>query len=151
MRYIDAIYLHCSATPEGRDFTVEDIRGWHVKERGWSDIGFHFVIYRDGTVAEGRPLEKIGAHVTNYNAHSIGICYVGGVDAVTKKAKDTRTWEQKESLFYLCFEMMERFNLGLEDIHCHNEVAKKECPSFKIADFRREYLKWYEKNAELLG
>ena len=82
MREINKIIIHCSATPEGQDFTVQQIRQWHTtpkpKGNGWSDIGYHFVIYRDGSVHKGRPLEQIGAHTLGYNANSIGICYIGG-------------------------------------------------------------------------
>ncbi len=76
MRQITEIILHCSDTVEGRDYTVEDIDRWH-KNRGWRSIGYHYVIYRDGTVHEGRPLKQIGAHCKGHNYHSIGICYIG--------------------------------------------------------------------------
>ena len=66
MRPIDTIIVHCSATPEGRDVSVSEIRKWH-KARGWSDIGYHFVITLDGTMNVGRPIEKIGAHAKGYN------------------------------------------------------------------------------------
>ena len=74
MRHINEIIIHCSATPEGRDYTVADIDRWH-KARGWRGIGYHYVIYRDGSVHAGRPVEQIGAHCTGHNANSIGICY----------------------------------------------------------------------------
>ena len=88
MRQINDIIVHCSATKEGRDYTVADIDRWH-KARGWRCIGYHYVIYRDGSVHAGRPVEQIGAHVTNHNANSIGICYIGGLDA-SGNPKDTR-------------------------------------------------------------
>lgn len=99
MRRIDTIVVHCSATREGKDYTVEDIRRWH-KDRGYSDIGYHYVVYRDGSIHEGRPLELPGAHVKGHNARSIGICYVGGLDS-NVKSKDTRTPQQKASLLSL--------------------------------------------------
>ena len=89
MRKINDIILHCSATKEGRDFTVADIDRWH-KARGWRCIGYHFVVYRDGTVHPGRPVEQIGAHTSNHNARSIGICYVGGLDTSGKPNPRTR-------------------------------------------------------------
>ena len=61
MRHLDKIILHCSATREGQHITVDTMREWHLK-RGWSDIGYHYVIYIDGSVHEGRPIEKTGAH-----------------------------------------------------------------------------------------
>lgn len=99
MRRIDTIVVHCSATREGKDYTVKDIRRWH-KDRGYSDIGYHYVVYRDGSIHEGRPLELPGAHVKGHNARSIGICYVGGLDS-NGKSKDTRTPQQKASLLSL--------------------------------------------------
>jgi N-acetylmuramoyl-L-alanine amidase len=79
MRRLTEIIVHCTATREGKNYTVEDIRRWH-KERGFSDIGYHFVIYLDGSVHEGRPIEKVGAHCSGHNATTIGIAYVGGLD-----------------------------------------------------------------------
>ena len=77
MRKITQIIIHCSATPEGKDYTVADIDRWH-KARGFKMIGYHYVIYRDGSIHTGRPLEMVGAHCKGHNAHSIGICYIGG-------------------------------------------------------------------------
>lgn len=107
MDKIKYIIIHCSATPEGKDFTVADIRRWH-KERGFSDIGYHYVVYRDGSVHMGRPEAKAGAHCKGYNNRSIGVCYIGGLD---KKGgpKDTRTKEQKEGLERIVSELMERY------------------------------------------
>ena len=96
MREITEIIIHCSATVEGKHFTVEDIDRWH-KARGWQGIGYHYVIYLDGSIHRGRDLNKIGAHCTGHNKNSIGICYIGGVDK-NNKPKDTRTEAQKESL-----------------------------------------------------
>jgi len=103
-RTIDEIIVHCTATPEGKDFTVQQIRDWHVKGNGWRDIGYHFVVYRNGDVMPGRPIAQPGAHCAGHNAHSIGVCYVGGCDtedgsaAAAEKAEsrippseDTRT------------------------------------------------------------
>ena len=98
MRPVNKIIIHCSATPEGRDYTVAQIRDWHVKGNGWKDIGYHFVIYRDGTVPAGRDINQIGAHTTGQNTGSIGICYVGGLAADGKTPKDTRTDAQKKAL-----------------------------------------------------
>ena len=93
MRTINEIIVHCTATPEGKDYTVEDITRWH-KERGFKTIGYHYVVYRDGSVHEGRTLADVGAHCKGHNAHSIGVCYVGGLTPDGRKAKDTRTLEQ---------------------------------------------------------
>ena len=89
-RKITELIVHCTASREGVNQTVAAIRKYHVNQRGWSDIGYHFVVYLDGTVHAGRPLDKIGAHCTGHNSYSIGICYVGGLDK-NGKSKDTRT------------------------------------------------------------
>ena len=81
MRNINMIVIHCSATPPSADIGVDEIRGWHVNGNGWSDIGYHYVIKRNGTIEEGRPVERSGAHARGNNANSIGVCMVGGVDA----------------------------------------------------------------------
>lgn len=134
MRKIDKIIIHCSATPEGRPVTVETIRKWHIA-RGWSDIGYHYVIYLDGSVHEGRPLEAIGAHTSGQNLHSIGICYVGGCDK-NMKPKDTRTPAQEAALVKLVKSLKERFPGA--SVHGHNEFAAKACPSFDVQKWRKE-------------
>lgn len=135
MRKINEIIVHCSATKEGQSVSVDTIRQWHLK-RGWSDIGYHFVIYLDGSVHEGRPLAKAGAHTIGHNANSIGICYVGGMNKEYTKAKDTRTDAQKESLKDLLISFKEKY----KDIkiYGHRDFANKACPSF---DATSEY-KW---------
>ena len=133
MRKINEIIVHCAATREGRDFTVEDITRWH-KARGFATIGYHYVIYRDGSIHEGRPLEQIGAHCVGHNKHSIGICYIGGCASDGKTPKDTRTSEQKEALLALLRRLKARFPNAT--IHGHRDFAAKACPSF---DAFREY------------
>ena len=135
MRKINEIILHCAATPEGKDFTVADIRRWHLKN-GWRDIGYHYVIYRDGTIHLGRPLDQIGAHTTNHNSNSIGICYIGGCAADGKTPKDTRTQEQKEAMYTLCKVLCD--TLGIKKISGHREYAAKACPSFDVQAWRKE-------------
>ena len=78
MRKIRKIIIHCSATKEGQDIDAKEIKKWHVEGNGWSDIGYHYVIKLDGTVEEGRPIERSGAHTLNHNHDSIGVCYIGG-------------------------------------------------------------------------
>jgi len=133
MRKINEIIVHCAATREGRDFTVEDITRWH-KARGFVTIGYHYVIYRDGSIHEGRPLEQIGAHCVGHNKHSIGICYIGGCASDGKTPKDTRTPEQKEALLALLRRLKARFPNAT--IHGHRDFAAKACPSF---DARSEF------------
>lgn len=129
MRKITKLIIHCSATPEGRDYTVADIDRWH-RARGFKGIGYHYVIYRDGSVHPGRAVEVIGAHCTGQNANSIGICYIGGLAADGKTAKDTRTPVQKEALRKLVAELKAKYP-GVT-VHGHREFANKACPCFDV-------------------
>ena len=132
MRKINKIIIHCTATPEGRQHDVADIRRWHLK-RGFNDIGYHYLIHIDGTVEEGRPINKQGAHCSGENKGSIGLCYVGGMSKDMKKAKDTRTQAQKDSLINLMHELIYKYNKDMT-IHGHNEYANKACPSFNVQE-----------------
>ena len=131
MRPLKRIILHCTATPEGKHFDVATIRRWHVKDRGWKDIGYHYVIYIDGSVHEGRPIEQAGAHTSGHNADSIGVTYVGGCDA-KMKAKDTLNEAQETAMVNLIKALREE--RGEMSLHGHNEFAAKACPSFKVKD-----------------
>lgn len=132
-RNIKELIVHCSATPEGKDFTVSQIKQWHL-QRGFSDIGYHYVIYRDGSIHIGRDESVIGAHCTGHNTNSIGVCYIGGVATDGKTPKDTRTAEQKQSLVKLLKEL--RVKYPQASIHGHMDFANKACPSF---DATKEY------------
>ena len=127
MRKIDLIIVHCSATPEGKDFTTADIDRWH-RQRGFVSIGYHFVSYRDGSVHHGRPLAQVGAHCQGHNAHSIGICYIGGLTADGKHPKDSRTEEQKSALVALLRKLRVQFPNA--KIRGHRDFTAKACPSF---------------------
>ena len=136
-RDVNEIILHCSATREGQHIDVDTIRRWHVEGRGWSDIGYHFVVYLDGTVVPGRPLERSGAHVRGRNKASIGICYIGGVEAERDSrgkfpAKDTMTDEQELSVRNLIVAL--RASYGHLALRGHNEFAAKACPSFDVKE-----------------
>ena len=134
MRKINKIIIHCSATPVGREVSVSTIRKWHL-QRGFNDIGYHYVIHLDGKISVGRPIEKVGAHCAYENRGSIGICYVGGMTKDMKKPKDTRTQAQKDSLIKLMHELIYKYNKDMT-IHGHNEYANKACPCF---DVQKEY------------
>ena len=131
MRQITKIIVHCSATPEGKDFTVADITRWH-KQRKFVTIGYHYVIYRNGEVHNGRPETQIGAHCTGHNASSIGVCYIGGVAKDGKTPKDTRTPAQKLALERLLRHLKDRFPKAA--IHGHRDFAAKACPSFDATE-----------------
>lgn len=135
MRKIDKIIVHCSATAEGRDFTVADLRRWHVEGNKWSDIGYHYIIHLDGTIHIGRPVEKAGAHTAGHNMDSIGVCYIGGLAADGVTPKDTRTPEQKEGLIRLLRELLRRYPNS--EVYGHHDFdPEKACPCF---DARNEY------------
>ena len=132
MRTINEIIVHCTATQEGRNFTVSQIRSWHL-HRGFSDIGYHYVVYLDGSVHAGRPIDRVGAHCKGHNAHSIGVCYVGGLDTIGKP-KDTRTAAQKAAMRALIDKLKAQFPAAT--VHGHREFAAKACPCF---DAKKEY------------
>ena len=130
MRTITLIIIHCSATPEGRSLSFEECRRDHIMHRHFRDIGDHFYITRDGTVHDGRPIEKVGAHCEGHNSHSIGICYEGGLDANGKPA-DTRTEAQRKALKSLVERMHRLFPKALIVGH-HDLNPRKACPCFKV-------------------
>lgn len=132
-RNIKELIVHCSATPEGKDYSVDTIRQSHL-QRGFSDIGYHYVIYRDGSIHIGRDESIIGAHCTGHNTNSIGVCYIGGCASDGKTPKDTRTTEQKQSLVKLLKELKTKYPQA--SIHGHRDFANKACPSF---DATKEY------------
>lgn len=137
-RTINEIIVHCTASKEGVNQTVESIRKFHTKPvsqggRGWSDIAYHFVVYLDGSVHAGRPVDRIGGHCLNHNTHSIGVVYVGGLDK-NGKAKDTRTPAQKEGLLKLIKQLKKDYPKAT--VHGHREFANKACPCF---DAKSEY------------
>ena len=132
-RQINKIIVHCTATPEGRDVSIDEIRRWHVEDRNWSDIGYHWIVTLNGTLEEGRPEYRNGAHAKGFNKNSIGVCYVGGVDE-NLDPKDTRTDAQKETLKCILEDLKDRYPRA--QIIGHRDVSSKACPSF---DAREEY------------
>ena len=131
MRKIDKIIIHCTATPEGRAVSVADATAWH-RAGGFRTIGYHFLIALDGTVHRGRAESEIGAHCLGQNGCSIGVCYVGGLDAQTRQPKDTRTPAQRAALRSLCRRLQKRYPGAT--IHGHREFAAKACPCFDVKE-----------------
>lgn len=129
MRRVDEIVIHCSATRDGQDIQPATIRRWHLR-RGWRDIGYHYVITLNGRIHAGRPIDEVGAHVRGRNMTTIGICYVGGLDADGKPA-NTMTDAQRDAIDRLCRALVAVLNCPLE-ITGHNEHSRKACPSFKV-------------------
>ena len=132
MREINKLVVHCSATPKGAYFDIEDIRKWHVIENGWQDVGYHFIVLLDGTIQLGRPLSVKGAHVSGHNAHSIGICYIGG--GIQGKQEDTRTPEQFRSLLYLLQTLKLIFKDAVILGHKDFPNVTKSCPNFNVME-----------------
>lgn len=131
-RAIDEIIWHCAATAEGKDYTVADIRAWH-KQRGFSDVGYHYIVYRDGRIVLGRPVGQQGAHCADHgkNRGTIGCSYIGGVAADGKTPKDTRTPAQRASMLWLTKQLAARHR-GVKRVTGHNQYAAKACPSFDV-------------------
>ena len=131
MRKIDKIIIHCSATVEGVNVSTSTIKRWHVQGRGWSDIGYHYIIPLDGEIEYGRELARSGAHCKGENENSIGICYIGGLSD-KKRAKDTRTEAQKEALVNILKTLTHIYPKAT--IHSHFEYANKACPCFNAGE-----------------
>lgn len=134
-RRITEIIVHCTATRTGVNVSVEDIRRWHTAPvsqggRGWSDIGYHYVIYRDGSVHEGRNVNIAGAHCYGHNTNSIGVCYVGGLARDGKTPADTRTKAQCDALEKLLIELRRIYPDA--KIYGHRDFANKACPCFDV-------------------
>lgn len=128
MRQINEIIIHCTATPEGLDYTVRDIDRWH-RSRGFNEIGYHYIIHLNGKIDKGRDVEKIGAHCKGHNRHTIGIAYIGGLR--DGKPADTRTDDQKLALICLVYQLKKKYP-SITKVSGHNEYSHKACPCFKV-------------------
>ena len=143
MRSITKAVIHCSVTRPGwmKDRSVEEkrdeIQRWHVEENGWKSIGYHYIIDRDGSIAEGRNLATPGAHVKGHNASSIGICLLGGYGCEKDDAFGEHfTIEQGQALRALIEDLQSRF--GIKKILGHNELASKACPGFDVQSWLKK-------------
>lgn len=132
-RAISYIVVHCAATKPSMDIGVEEIREWH-KDRGWSDVGYHYVIRRNGGLEEGRDLETIGAHAKGFNKTSIGICMVGGVSE-SGKSEANFTYPQYQTLYGLLSRLKETYPNA--EVLGHRDLpdVQKDCPCFSARDF----------------
>lgn len=137
-RTINMIVLHCSATRCDRDYTVQQLYHDHVEVNHWRYIGYHFYIRKDGRVEETRPLARMGAHAKGFNAHSIGICYEGGLDERGLPA-DTRTHGQTMAMKRLVVQMKQQFPT-IKQVLGHRDLpgVQKTCPCFDAT--RLQYL-----------
>lgn len=140
MRKLDTIFVHCSATPKSwmknstAEAKVAEIRRWHTEERGWSDIGYTYVIDTSGEVVEGRPIERAGAHARGHNAHSVGICLIGGHGGEQDDLFEEHfTHAQARALRRLIATLRLEFP-SITKVRGHNEVsASKACPCFQVS------------------
>lgn len=134
-RHINEIIIHCTDTEEGRDYTIDDVRQWHTlpppKGRGWSDVGYHYLIYRNGSVVAGRDVDQAGAHCKGHNSYSIAVCYVGG-RGKDGKCRDTRTLQQRAAMTNLLIELRLRYPQAVIVGHSFWDPSK-ECPCFDAA------------------
>ena len=135
MREVSKIVIHCTFTPPSMDIGVEEVKKWHVEENKWSDIGYHFVIRRDGTVESGRSVERPGAHAKGFNTNSIAIAWVGGMAAEAEKAEDNRTPEQNEAMVHLIKDLQQEFPGAALIGHRDLKGVKKECPCFDVREW----------------
>lgn len=131
-----AIFVHCSATRASQDIGAREIRQWH-KEQGWLDIGYHFVIRRDGTVEAGRPQDAVGSHAKDFNSTSVGVCLAGGLAVNGKDFEANFTADQMKALRSLLVTLLAEYPGSV--LRAHHDVAPKACPSF---DLKR----WWEKD-----
>ncbi len=142
MRDINHIVIHCSASVEGKDYKRDYIYGVH-KAKGFSDVGYHYIILLDGTIVKGRSVAKVGAHVKGSNYNSIGVCYIGGLNT-DRKPKDTRTIPQIHAL-RACVDML-KIRFPDSDVLGHRDYSPdlngdgqitsdewmKACPCFDV-------------------
>ena len=131
-RTISEIIVHCTATPDGRPVSVAEIDAWH-RQRGFDCIGYHYLVGLDGRVDAGRHPDRAGAHCKGHNARSIGVAYVGGLDAAGRSA-DTRTYAQRAALTALLRTLRKLYPRAR--IRSHRDFAAKDCPCF---DATKEY------------
>jgi len=142
MREITHIVMHCTATPATSDIGATDVHRWHL-QRGWSGIGYHFVIRRNGKMEPGREIEKKGAHVAGFNAKSIGISLAGGVASNGQTPVDNFTEDQLIAGRDLVLDLMATYRVPTGNVMGHNEVIRsitqgspKACPVFSMERFR---------------
>ena len=142
------IVVHCSATTPTSDIGADEIRDWHVRGNGWSDIGYHAVIRRDGEIEFGRHFDVSGAHVKGQNFQSVGICMVGGIDD-EGNSEDNFTDFQYESLAYVVSMLVKAYPdadvLGHRDLSpdldgdgvVEKDEWLKDCPCFDVREWWR--------------
>lgn len=127
---VKGVIIHCSDSPQGRGDDITTLHRWHT-QKGWSGVGYHYVILEDGTIQKGRPNFWDGSHARGYNGSHLGICLIG---------EDYFTKEQYYSLKDLLSSLMLEFNIDKKDILGHFEVSTKTCPNFDVPKWIRDNL-----------
>jgi N-acetylmuramoyl-L-alanine amidase len=130
------IVVHCAATKPTMDIGVREIRQWH-QQQGWLDVGYHFVIRRNGMLEVGRDLDAVGSHVKGHNHESIGICLAGGIDA-QGTPEDNFTAEQYAALDGLIFKIKAEHYPDAKVIGHRDLDPGKACPSFSVAKWLQD-------------
>lgn len=131
------IVVHCSDTKAEWNGGIDEIREWHVHERGWMDVGYHFVIRRDGTIERGRPTWSVGAGVQGRNSDSLHLCLVGG-RGPKGEADNNFTPRQMSALAFLIGTLLKQVAPGAKVLgHRDFPGVKKACPSFDVGPW------WY--------
>jgi len=130
MRPINEIIIHCSATKPSMDIGADWIRRIHVQQNKWQDIGYHFVIRRNGAIKNGRPVAEIGAHCNGHNTGTIGICMVGGMSE-TGRPENNLTKAQFETVQQLISSLAKQFPTIIK-LSGHNDYTNKACPCFNV-------------------
>ncbi len=131
LKSVDYLVVHCSVTKEDVDIGVEEIRRWH-RQRNFFDVGYHYVIRRDGTLEKGREDNVPGAHARGFNDKSLGICLVGGVESDGKTPEQNFTPEQYETLKGLLFDLRDDHPGATVLGHRDLPNVNKACPSFDM-------------------
>lgn len=132
MRKVKKIVVHVSASPDTMDIGAAEIRQWHMADNGWSDIGYHAVVRRDGTIEVGRPESQTGAHVKGHNAGSLGVCWVG---------RDTPEPAQYQGIINQVADWCVQYELTEKDVLGHRELAPlngKTCPNLDMPLLRQK-------------
>jgi len=133
---MNKLIIHCADTFSDMDIGAKEINQWH-KDRGWSEIGYHYVIRRSGEIEVGRPEQKAGAHVVGHNTGSLGICLVGG-KARGKENPCNFTKAQWKALEGLIFDLTKKYPKA--EVCGHTDLdSGKRCPTFDVKSW------WYSK------
>ena len=133
----DYIVIHCAATKASMDIGLTEIRKWHVQDNGWRDVGYHYIIRRNGEVELGRSIRDTGAHAAGYNHKSVSVCMVGGM-AEDNFAEANFTAQQWTALLDLVKQLKAEYSDA--DVIAHNEISQKECPSFDVQKWKEDNL-----------